>query len=85
MSRTVGAKNKLPQQLKDMIEAALYKAGGRDYLVAQAEKNPAAFMALVGKLIPKDLNISGELHYKLEQLILGEVSQINEQRDSTSH
>ena len=32
--------------------AALDKAGGVDYLAAQAEKTPSAFLALVGKALP---------------------------------
>jgi hypothetical protein len=35
-----------------MILAALDKAGGIDYLVAQAERNPSAFLTLVGKVLP---------------------------------
>jgi hypothetical protein len=38
--------------LKDLILAALDKAGGEEYLVEQAHKNPGAFMTLVGKVLP---------------------------------
>ena len=41
-----------------MILAALSKAGGVKYLVMQANKNPAAFLALVGKVIP--LQVTGK-------------------------
>lgn len=33
-------------------------AGGQDYLQAQAEKNPAAFLTLIGKVLP--LQAGGE-------------------------
>lgn len=38
-----------------MILSALESAGGMDYLAAQAQANPAAFMSLLGKLVPSEL------------------------------
>jgi hypothetical protein len=38
--------------LKDLILGALEKAGGEEYLVEQAHKNPGAFMSLVAKVLP---------------------------------
>ena len=35
-----------------MVLRALDGAGGIDYLVRQADENPASFMTLVGKVIP---------------------------------
>lgn len=35
-----------------MIATALQKAGGVSYLVKQATQNPAAFMTLVGRIVP---------------------------------
>src|SRR5437899_4276599 len=35
-----------------MIYRALHKAGGVNYLARQAEKNPPAFLMLVGKILP---------------------------------
>lgn len=40
-----------------MVVAALDKAGGMDYLVAQSKANPVAFMGLVGKVLP--LQVTG--------------------------
>jgi hypothetical protein len=55
--------NKLTRDIREMIHAALDQAGGVKYLVAQAEKNPAAFLTLVGKIIPTqvDATIKREL------------------------
>jgi len=39
-----------------MVRAALDKAGGVDYLVEQSAANPTAFMTLVGKLLPIEVN-----------------------------
>ena len=56
--RPKGAANKSTVAVKEMILAALDKAGGIEYLVAQSDANPAAFMTLVGKVLP--LQIAGD-------------------------
>ena len=52
-----GKPNKVPAAIRTMIEQALSEIGGVEYLKTQAEKNPAAFLTLVGKVLP--LQISG--------------------------
>lgn len=52
MGRKKGVPNKTTAALKDMILQALDKKGGVDYLVTQADQNPAAFMTLLGKVLP---------------------------------
>ena len=54
--RPKGTHNKATKELKDVILKALDKAGGVKYLTDQAKLNPAAFMSLIGKIIPKDIN-----------------------------
>lgn len=54
--RPKGVPNKVNAQVKDMVRAALDKAGGVDYLVEQSAANPTAFLTLVGKLLPIDVN-----------------------------
>jgi hypothetical protein len=44
-----------------MILGALEKSGGEQYFIEQASKNPAAFMTLVGKVLP--LQVSGEVRW----------------------
>jgi hypothetical protein len=48
-----------------MINNALHLVGGEDYLVRQAGENPVAFMGLIGKILPKqvdlDANVNGNL------------------------
>ena len=51
-----GKPNKVTAAVKDMILGALSDAGGQAYLARQAEANPAAFMTLVGKVLPLDVN-----------------------------
>jgi len=53
-----GAVNKNTKELKEMILGALSGAGGITYLQAKAESHPAAFLALVGKVLP--MTIAGE-------------------------
>lgn len=50
-----GMPQKIPQSIKEMVENALHKAGGVDYLARQAEANPVAFMGLVGRVLPLQL------------------------------
>ena len=56
--RAKGVTNKLTADVKAMVLEALDKAGGADYLYAQSESNPTAFMTLVGKVLP--LTLSGD-------------------------
>lgn len=63
-----GATNKVTRELKEMILGALDKAGGEDYLVAQAHENPNAFMALVGKVLP--MQLKGEVNGNMNVTIL---------------
>lgn len=58
--RPKGALNKTTKQLKDMILIALDNAGGIDYLASQAEENPTAFLTLVGKVLPLQVNADVE-------------------------
>lgn len=51
-----GVPNKATKELKDMILGALDQVGGQQYLVDQAIENPTAFMSLVSKVLPKDIN-----------------------------
>jgi hypothetical protein len=53
--RAKGTTNKLTADLKSMILGALDQAGGQDYLADQAAKSPGAFLTLVGKVLPMQL------------------------------
>lgn len=53
--RPKGAVNKVNKALKDMILGALSDAGGQEYLLMQAHENPTAFMSLIGKVLPVEL------------------------------
>jgi hypothetical protein len=57
--RKKGTPNKITAELKDMIRAALDEAGGVDYLKKQALEEPAAFLSLLGKTLPKEVTGAG--------------------------
>lgn len=60
--RPKGSPNKLTSDVKRAILEAAEAAGGRGgmvgYLTLQASENPAAFMTLLGKVLP--LTVSGD-------------------------
>lgn len=50
-----GIPNKVTKALKDMILGALDDVGGQAYLAGQAAENPAAFLTLIGKVLPSEI------------------------------
>lgn len=57
--RPKGSANKTTTEVKEMILEALSGVGGVDYLIGQAKENPKAFLALVGRVMPLQLNGAG--------------------------
>lgn len=58
--RPKGVPNKQTTAIKEMIIAALDKAGGVEYLETQSRKNPVAFMGLIGKVLPLQIAGAGD-------------------------
>lgn len=58
--RTPGKPNHLTASIKDMVEKALHKVGGVEYLAEQAHKNPVAFLGLVGRVLPLQVTAGAE-------------------------
>lgn len=56
--RPKGSVNKVTQDLREVIQQAFHKAGGRDYLVRVSKTRPDVFLALVGKIIPQETRVS---------------------------
>jgi hypothetical protein len=54
--RPKGTHNKITREIKEMVTTALGNAGGVKYLTKQAKENPTAFLTLVGKIIPLQVN-----------------------------
>ena len=61
--RKKGVPNKINKELKDMILGALDDTGGQKYLARQAEENPSAFLALVGRVLP--MTVQGDANNPL--------------------
>lgn len=71
--RKRGTPNRVTGDLRGMVLGALADAGGRKYLTKQAKENPAAFLSLVGRCLPKDItNSDGSLSAAFRSLILDE-------------
>lgn len=68
-SKTGGIKKGTPrketQLLTEMIDGALSELGGMTWLVQQGKENPVAFMSLIGKRLPRDLTIGGNINQPL--------------------
>lgn len=56
--RPKGAVNKLTRTIKEAIEQAFEQVGGSDYLATMAKEQPAAFMTLLGKVLPTQVQHS---------------------------
>lgn len=59
---------KITLELKAMILKALDNAGGVEYLTEQAKKKPAVFLQLIGRLIPINMNMSGNLNVDVREM-----------------
>jgi len=63
--RAKGTPNKTTALLKDAILKAAEEAGGNEglvgYLKAQAAANPGPFMALLGKVLPMQVDLKGQV------------------------
>lgn len=57
--RPKGVQNKITVALKDMILQSLADAGGAKYLLTQAQKNPNAYLALIGRVLPLQVKDGG--------------------------
>ena len=68
-----GIPNKVSTDVKVMIETALHNAGGVQYLTDQARKNGPAFLALVSKLLPKEINATVQIG--LAELVLNSMKE----------
>lgn len=73
-----GIPNKATKELKDMILGALDSAGGVTYLANKAESHPAAFLALIGRVLP--LQVSGDPNAPLVVKIVQVTSEMEREK-----
>lgn len=77
--RPKGVPNKLTTALREMILLALSNVGGIAYLEAQALKNPNAFLTLIGRVLPLQVNEGGS-----DPLVPRPVIHVHERVDSAT-
>lgn len=58
--RPKGIPNKHTADLKKMVFGALENGGGQTWLEQQMVDNPVAYMTLLGKFVPRDVNLGGQ-------------------------
>jgi hypothetical protein len=68
VGRPPGTPNKVSADIKEMVCTALNMVGGAKYLARKAESHPAAFMGLVAKVLPHQIQASAGGVNLLEQL-----------------
>ena len=79
--RPKGSKDKIPQQVAEMVAEALTEVGGVQYFIDKAETEPKAFMALCGKLMPKDVNLTMTVDNATLEILQQRRSQLAERRE----
>lgn len=67
--RKKGVKSRIPQSIKEAIEKAFDEAGGVAYLVGVAQTKPEVFCALLGKVLPKDMNVTTDVGPSLADIL----------------
>ena len=69
--RPKGAENKLTRAVKDAVQDAFDEVGGAEYLVQVAREDHKTFCALLGKVIPNQVNASltGEVKVNFNTII----------------
>lgn len=70
--RAKGVPNRVTKALKEMILGALDRAGGEQYLAQCATEQPAAFMALLGRVLPTTLagDPNAPIVHRIERVIV---------------
>jgi hypothetical protein len=58
--RPKGAVNKLTKTIREAVEISFAQVGGADYLAQMAVEQPVAYMTLLGKIIPQQVEMSGK-------------------------
>ena len=72
--RVKGTPNKLTASVKTMILGALNELGGTQYLVEQGRANPSAFLSLVGRVLP--MQVDGRVELDVDVNVLAREAQL---------
>ena len=69
--RKAGTPNKLTRSIKEAIEVAFDQVGGAKYLARMAEEQPTAFLTLLGKAMPTQIDANLNAVIGMPQVTLG--------------
>lgn len=58
--RPKGSVNKVTKTIREAIELSFVQIGGADYLAKMATAQPVAYMTLLGKIIPQQMELAGK-------------------------
>lgn len=61
MGRKKGVPNRLTASVKQMILGALDDLGGQAWLTEQAKADPRAFMSLLGRILPSEIQMDANV------------------------
>jgi len=64
-----GTLNRTGKRACEMILEALDQLGGVNWLVKMANKQPAVFGSLLGRVLPRDVHIEGEMAMSYEKML----------------
>lgn len=60
-----------------MLKASLSRVGGIEYLVEQANENPTAYMTMISKLLPKQVDMKVEGNVGIYQTMEKALERVN--------
>jgi hypothetical protein len=69
--RPKGAVNKLTKTIREAVEVSFEKIGGADYLAKMAIEQPVAYMSLLGKVLPQQIEATGTFKTITEVMLSG--------------
>ena len=78
MARTKGAKNKVPQTVKENILCVWEMVGGREGMAKWAKQNPDAFYRMYGTMAPKEVIADVDADLTIQLVSYAEANDENE-------
>jgi hypothetical protein len=71
---------KFNQDMKEAIYRAFHELGGKEYLVSVGKEDPRTFLGLVAKVIPAELQVTGQVAIDLGLAMLQAEQRLNDMR-----
>jgi hypothetical protein len=83
--RPPGARNKLGLKVKEAMEQAFEDIGGAEYLKKLAWTDKPVFCALLGKMLPKDLELTGKDGQPIKIIVVTGVPEPDKDGNGSDH